>query len=77
MADISENLISLRRFVDVDSGIYLDNNELKIFEKETGKTLLTSKATEVSLGDSKKTLQICRVLKNNRQVFFISTKVLV
>ena len=39
--DISDNLISLRRFVDVGLGIYLDNKELNIFDKETGETFLS------------------------------------
>ena len=33
--DLSENLISLSKFVDTGLGIYLDNKILKIFDKKT------------------------------------------
>ena len=33
--DMSDNLISLRRFADMGMGIYLDDNVLKIFDRET------------------------------------------
>lgn len=39
-SDISDNLISLRRFADVGLGIYLDNQELTIFDKESGSEYL-------------------------------------
>ena len=38
--NISENLISLRRFADLGLGIYLDNKELKIFDKSTNEIYL-------------------------------------
>ncbi|XP_058810842.1 uncharacterized protein LOC131675743 [Phymastichus coffea] len=39
--DISENLISLRKFVDAGFSIYLDDKNLKIFDKNDGSTFLT------------------------------------
>ena len=41
--NISENLISLRRFADVGLGIYLDEKILKIFDKNTGAEYITGK----------------------------------
>ena len=41
--NISENLISLRRFADVGLGIYLDDEILKIFDKNTGAEYITGK----------------------------------
>lgn len=41
--DISENLISLRRFADLGLGIYLDDETLKIFDKNTGIEYLSGK----------------------------------
>ena len=41
--NISENLISLRRFADVGLGIYLDDEILKIFNKNTGAEYITGK----------------------------------
>ena len=40
---ISENLISLKRFADVGLGIYLDDEILKIFDKNTGAEYITGK----------------------------------
>lgn len=34
--NISDNLISLRRFADLGLGIYMDNKILTVFEKESG-----------------------------------------
>lgn len=39
--NISENLLSLRKFVDLGLSIYLDDEQLKIFDKETGEEYLT------------------------------------
>ena len=41
--NISENLISLRRFADVGLGIYLDDEILKIFDNKTGAEYITGK----------------------------------
>ena len=41
--NISENFISLRRLADVGLGIYLDDEILKIFDKNTGAEYITGK----------------------------------
>ena len=41
--DISSNLLSLRKFSDAGLGIYLDNNTLKIFNKETNQEIITGR----------------------------------
>lgn len=40
---ISENLLSLRKFVDAGYGIYLDDEKLNVFNKETGEEYITGK----------------------------------
>ena len=41
--NVSENLISLRRFADVGLGIYVDDEILNIFDKNTGVEYITGK----------------------------------
>ena len=40
-SDISDNLLSLRKFADADYGIYLDDEKLSIFDKETNEEYIT------------------------------------
>ena len=37
----SDNLLSLRKFADAANGIYLDNEKLSIFDKETNEEYIT------------------------------------
>ena len=41
--DISNNLLSLRKFADIGLSIYLDKKILKIYDKDTGQIYLTEK----------------------------------
>ena len=40
-SDISDNLLSLRKFADAGYGIYLDDEKLSIFDKETNEEYIT------------------------------------
>ena len=40
-SDISDNLLSLRKFADAGYGIYLDDEKLSIFDKETNEKYIT------------------------------------
>ena len=41
--DIANNLLSLRKFADIGLSIYLDNEILKIFDKETDQEYLSGR----------------------------------
>ena len=46
--NISENLLSLRRFADLGFGIYLDDRIIRIFEKDTGVPYLSGKYVKLN-----------------------------